>query len=101
VNVKAAHFVRLVVGMDQMTFEGEPVTLGTLADEVRKMPDLSDTVLQVAVESDNVTVGRLHEAIGAAGNIVQQLGMRYVDDIGVHPLGSKGGDESTGAAAKP
>lgn len=98
---KAARFVRLVVGKDQMTFEGEPVTYDKLADAVAKTPDLSDTVFQVAVDSGDVTVGRLNEAVGAASTIVQQLGMKYVTEIGVHPLGTKGGDETTGAHAAP
>ena len=77
------------------------MTYDKLADAVAKTPDLSDTVFQVAVDSGDVTVGRLNEAVGAASTIVQQLGMKYVTEIGVHPLGTKGGDETTGAHAAP
>jgi protein involved in polysaccharide export with SLBB domain len=100
-GIKPAHFVRLVVGIDQMTFEGQPVLIDNITGAVLKMPDLSDTVFQVARESDKVTLERLDEAMAVANLIVQKYGLKYVDEIGVHPLGTKGGDETTGAPAKP
>ena len=93
----AAGFVRLVVGSDELTFEGKRVTFDTLKDELEKVTDRRYTVLEIAVASDDVTVGRLNRAMAIAA----PLGFQYLSQIGVHRLGSEAGDEHPTTAPAP
>ena len=95
----AASFVRLVVGSDQLTLEGKYVTFDTLKAELEKISGRGSTVLEIAVASDDVTVGRLNRAMAIAA----PLGFQYLSQIGVHSLESKAGDErpTTRPATQP
>jgi type II secretion system protein G len=93
------HFVRLVVSSDAMTFQGEPVTWDQLPELLQQVPDPAHTVLEVAIDSDQLPVGRRQEAVTRAAVLARQSGLEYTSDIGVHPLGSTGTPSETPATA--
>lgn len=84
------YFVRLVVGKDGMTFEGQTTTLGELPALLEKVPHRSQTVLEIAIASDDLTYKQTAGVIGHAGTLAHRLGFEYASEIGVHSLGSKG-----------
>jgi protein involved in polysaccharide export with SLBB domain len=90
---KADHFVRLVIDKDQLTFEGKPITWDTLKAELEKIPDRPHTALQLAIGSEDVTIGQQNKARSTSLSLVTELGFKYLTEIGIHPLGSKAGDE--------
>ncbi|MBM3835916.1 MAG: hypothetical protein FJ403_22160 [Verrucomicrobia bacterium] len=55
-----------------------------------KIPNRAATVLEVAVESDQLTLAQANEAQTAAATFANQFGFEYSSYVGVHPLGSKG-----------
>lgn len=75
--------VRLVVGNDSMTFEGQKVTWDQLPDLLVKVPDRAETVLRISPQSDQVTFGRYRESLDRAGALVRRYGFRYLGDAGV------------------
>ncbi len=81
--------IRLVVGPDQLTLQGQPVTFEALTDELKKIPNRPQTILEIASSSDDVTVGRMNRAFA----IGSTLNFKTLSEIGTHPLGSKAGDE--------
>ncbi|MHC4618321.1 MAG: M56 family metallopeptidase [Planctomycetota bacterium] len=82
-------FVRLVVGPDRMTFEGQQVTWEDLPKLLAKVPQRSNTVFTVAVASNDRTLAQKNEATGRAGALAREFGFEHLSYIGVHPLGSK------------
>ncbi|MHC4623735.1 MAG: M56 family metallopeptidase [Planctomycetota bacterium] len=88
------HFVRLVVGPARMTFEGQQVTWEDLPKLLGKVPQHSNTVLTVAVASDDMTLAQKNQATGRAGALAKEFGFDHLSYIGVHPLGSKAGPEA-------
>ena len=88
----AAHFVRIVIGTDRMTFEGKPVTWDNIRDELKNVPDRPNTALELAMGSEDVTIGQENKARGAASALVQEFGFKYLTLIGLHALGSKAGE---------
>jgi hypothetical protein len=92
------HFVRIVVSKDAMTFEGKPTTWDELLTLLEKVPDRSHTVLQLAWASDQLTLAEFNPSEYHASTMVKQFGFEYLSRIGLHPLGSKAGDESKGPA---
>jgi protein involved in polysaccharide export with SLBB domain/beta-lactamase regulating signal transducer with metallopeptidase domain len=89
-----AHFVRLVVGPHQMTLDGKPVNWDNLTDELKKLPDGANTALELAMASGDLTVDQEYEYRGLASYFVRKAGLKYMTIAGVHPLGSKAGDDS-------
>ncbi len=87
---RTRHFVRLVVGEDEMTFEAQTVTWDQLPALLEKVDRRADTVFELAVASQNLPLAKFIEAQGRAFKLVQQFGFEYLSDIGVHPLGSRG-----------
>ena len=88
-------FVRLVVDKEAMTFEGKPTTweaVGALLDQVS---DRTNTVLEFAVTSDQITVQQQNEWFSKCSGLARGHGFAYASFIGIHALGSKG----TGGAA--
>jgi len=83
--------VRLVVGQDRMTFEGKETGWATLAEALRTVPIRGDTVLEVAVDSDDFTLRKVSEVQTKAGALSKQLGFKNLSYVGIRPLGSKGG----------
>ena len=90
----AAHFVRLVIGKDRMTFEGSDVTWETLEPELKKVPSRADTALELSIANEEITIGQQNKARGMCIGLVNDLGFKYLTETGVHALGSKGGDNS-------
>jgi beta-lactamase regulating signal transducer with metallopeptidase domain len=87
----AAHVVRLVVGPDEVTLEGTRVELPALQDTLKSLPDPANTALEFACETD--TPGyRRYEVMDTVADLVGQLGMKYLIDIGNRSLGSRAAD---------
>ena len=90
VTLRDRHFVRLVVGMDQLTFQGQETTWDELPKLLGAVPDRAHTVLEIAIASDEISVGQRNSARNRASRMAHGHGFEYPSDIGVHPLGSKG-----------
>ncbi len=86
--------VRIVVGPEKMTLEGKETTWDKAKEELAKLPNRGDLVLEVAVASDQMTLKQHQEAVGRGMQLASQLSFKYVSDVGVHPLGSKAGDDA-------
>ncbi|HUW20216.1 MAG TPA: M56 family metallopeptidase [Sedimentisphaerales bacterium] len=84
------YFVRLVVGADRMTFEGQQVTWEDLSRLLEKVPHRSNTVLTLALASNDMTLAEKNQATGRAEALAKDFGFEYLSYIGVHPLGSRG-----------
>ncbi|MBN2578737.1 MAG: PEGA domain-containing protein [Pirellulales bacterium] len=84
------YFVRLVVSLDGMTFEGKAVSWKELPGLFEKVPNRGQTVLELAVTSDQITYKEYEGAFARAAKLAKPLGFEYLSQIGVHPLGSKG-----------
>lgn len=82
------HYVTLVASPDEMTFQGDKVTLEQLRDRLAALPDRPNTVFCLAVTSDKVPRDDVRSRIDP---ILGQLGINHFSFIGVHPLGTKGG----------
>ncbi len=93
-------FVRLVVGKDEMTFEGEPITPGQLDSRLAEVPDRAHAVLELAVASDTVTVKQVEDAKGLASQLAMKHKFNHLSLVGFHPLGTKGGPKPK-AATRP
>ena len=96
------YFVRLVVGKDKMTFQGQEVTWEELPPLLEKVPDRHYTVFQIASNSgkdfiydpDNDTSSlsaEFEELTQRAMELCISFGFEYLSIVGVHPLGTKGG----------
>jgi hypothetical protein len=84
------YFVRWVIQNEKtMTFEGEPVTLDQLPSLLEKVPNRSQTVLEVGYSSD-ISVKQRNEFVARAGGFARKLCFNYASDIGEQKLGSKG-----------
>jgi protein involved in polysaccharide export with SLBB domain len=84
------YFVRLVVGMDRMTFQGRDVTWQELPAILEKLPNRSSTVLELASASGGLTVEHFDAAVAQVNPLVTQHELEYLSFVGTHPLGSKG-----------
>ncbi len=84
------HFVMIVVGKNDMTFEGQAVTWEQLPGLLEKVPDPNHTVLTLAVASDETTLAEKNQSVGRVSALQKQFGFEYFSYVGVHPLGSKG-----------
>jgi len=99
------HFVTLVVGEDKMTFQGQEVDWEQLSALLEKVPDRPQTVLELAVTSEDI--GRRdnwNEILARVGELRHRYGFEYRSLIGVHPLSTKGGPSqllSPDGSAKP
>ncbi len=82
------HYVTLVASPDEMTFQGDKVTLEQLRDRLATLPDRPSTVFCLAVTSDKVSRDEVRPRIDS---ILAELGINHFSFIGVHPLGTKGG----------
>ncbi len=97
-QVQQHKYVRLVVDSARMTFQGESVTWDALGALLTKVPDRTNTVLEVAVTSDQITVAQQNEWFHRAVMLARECGFAFSSFIGIHPLGSKG---TSGASIKP
>jgi hypothetical protein len=88
-------FVRLVVGESKLTFEGKLTTWEQLPEALEKIPNRASTVLELAIESDRLTIAQLNDAQARAGILSRKAGFEYLSYIGVQGLGSKGSPNSS------
>ena len=79
------------MGKDNLTFEGTETTWEKLPALLEKVPNRGQTVLEVAMASDDMSVRLRDEADGNAIRMARRFGFEYLSYVGVHPLGSKGG----------
>jgi hypothetical protein len=85
-------FVTVVVGPDQMTFQGQPVTWEQLTAALEQVPNRPQTVFQIATTSQDLEDRADWAAIrGRLSSLSGRYGFEYASLIGVHPLGTKGG----------
>lgn len=99
------HFVTLVIGEEKMTFQGQEVTWEQLPALLEKVPNRPQTVLQVAVTSEDLERREdWNKTLDRVGQLHHRYGFEYPSLIGVHPLGTKGGPSqllSADGSAKP
>ncbi len=84
------YFVRIVVGRDALSFEGEETTWALLPALLEKVPNRQSTALELAVASDDMTLKEKNDATGRASALARRFGFEHLSYIGVQPLGSKG-----------
>lgn len=86
------HWARLVVGHDQLTFEGQETTWEQLPDLLDQVPNRKATTLALAAASNEVwSNDQLHVVMGRGAELARQHGFGdYVGYLGKYPLGSKG-----------
>jgi hypothetical protein len=87
-------FVRLVVDESQLTFEGKETRWEQLPELLEKVPNRASTVLELAIDSDRLTIAQLNDAQARAGILSRRAGFEYLSYVGVQPLGSKGSPSS-------
>jgi hypothetical protein len=91
---KPEKFVRLVVGQEgAMTFEGAKTTWEALPALLEKVADREKTVLEIAIASDDMTVREANNVQGAGFRLASQFRFLSGSFVGLHPLGSKGGEQ--------
>jgi cytoskeletal protein CcmA (bactofilin family)/Zn-dependent protease with chaperone function len=82
-------FVRIVTDGETVTFEGENTTWDELPALLEKVTDRKNTVLEIAVASDEISWREVNEVKSRAGGLADQFGFEYSSFIGVHPLRSR------------
>ncbi|MDB5298632.1 MAG: putative polysaccharide export protein, partial [Phycisphaerales bacterium] len=75
--------VELRIGKDGLRFEGNPVTWDQLAAALEKLPDHPGTVLNIAADSEDVTVGTFFDAQSKAAELVRKYGFKQLTTTGV------------------
>jgi hypothetical protein len=75
--------VELRVGKDGLRFEGNPVTWDQLAAALEKLPDHPGTVLNIAADSEDLTVGAFFDAQSKAAELVRKYGFKQLTTTGV------------------
>ena len=89
------HFVRIVVSKDGMTFEGRKTTWEKLPDLLREVPRRWETVLEIGIGTNELTVKQRNDAVSRAMALAHKFGFEYPSDIGVQKPGSKGTPSET------
>ncbi|MHC4585790.1 MAG: LamG domain-containing protein, partial [Planctomycetota bacterium] len=64
--------VRLIVGPDRMTFEGQQVTWGQLPALLEKVTNPGNTVFKIAVSTKDMPLSRYDSAMSRASKLVKQ-----------------------------
>ncbi|MHC4241422.1 MAG: M56 family metallopeptidase [Planctomycetota bacterium] len=93
--------VRLIVGPDRMTFEGQQVTWGQLPALLEKVTNPGNTVFKIAVSTKDMPLSRYDSAMSRASKLVKQFGFEYLSYVGQHPLDSKAAKKVTGVDITP
>ncbi len=95
-TTKPDRFVRLVVGSDRMTFEGQETTWNALPGLLQEVPDRERTVLELAFPDEvahattTQSEALKRDAKDRAAKLAQEYGFAYLSSIGAHMLGSRG-----------
>jgi beta-lactamase regulating signal transducer with metallopeptidase domain len=92
---RTRHFVMIVVATDNITFQGDPISLDLLANKLLDVPDPSQTVVQLAYANGDVTMRRFTEVQARVSEIVKRLGFEYLSEAGEHPISTKGDPDQT------
>jgi hypothetical protein len=90
VEATPQRFVRLVVDKDAMTFEGQPTTWEEVGALLEKVMDRTNTVLECAVTSDQITVQQQNEWSMKSVLLARNYGFKYASFVGIKELGSAG-----------
>lgn len=85
-------FVRVVVQDDGMTFQGEPASWDRLDGLLQAVSDRASTVLEWAITSNQIPREQQNAWAIRFGELARRHGFEYASFVGVHPLGSKGGE---------
>jgi beta-lactamase regulating signal transducer with metallopeptidase domain len=96
ITYRQLHFVRVVVGKDQTTFEGQPVPPDVhLVNYFGNVKDRPNTVLEYAVDNDNLTLKEFKKIEKNIFDTAMGCGndFAYLSNVGVHSLGEKGSPE--------
>ncbi|MDB5353813.1 MAG: putative polysaccharide export protein, partial [Phycisphaerales bacterium] len=75
--------VELRIGKDGLRFEGNAVTWDQLAAALEKLPDHPGTVLNLAADSEDLTVGAFFDAQSKAAELVRKYGFKQLTTTGV------------------
>lgn len=84
------HFVRVVVGEDSLTFEGETVDLSQLGQRMAEVPDRPNTVIELAYATEEISLREWNEAKHHVSALSHDHGFEYLSEVGLHPLESGG-----------
>jgi beta-lactamase regulating signal transducer with metallopeptidase domain len=93
ITYRQLHFVRVVFGKKQTTFEGQFVDPAVaLVNYFANVNDRANTVLEYAVDNDNLTLKEFQKIEKKVFDTAKGCGnnFAYLSYVGVHPLGSKG-----------
>lgn len=83
-------FVRLVMGSKELAFEGKPVEENAIRNRLALVPNRKQTVLELAVTSDELSWGKVMEFKTKYGQLAKELGFERASFIGVHKASSRG-----------
>ncbi|HXE52194.1 MAG TPA: M56 family metallopeptidase [Tepidisphaeraceae bacterium] len=86
---RPTNVVRLVVGKDSVRLGDRVATWDEISQGLQKLPDRSDTVLELSPESADVPVGQFFDAQNRAGALVSRLGLRRLSVIEAAPLDAR------------
>jgi endo-alpha-1,4-polygalactosaminidase (GH114 family) len=85
------HAVKLVIGADEMTLEGDEVTWNELPGFLKKVPHRAQTVFEIAMAADGPPEEKAYEeAKSRAGALCRSYGFEHLSFTGQAPLGAKG-----------
>ncbi len=93
-------FVRLVVDKAAMTFEDQPTTWEGVGALLEKLTDRTNTVLECAVTSDQITVQQQNEWWMKSVLLARNYGFKYASFVGIKELGSAGTPATGQSAAR-
>ncbi|NQT01499.1 MAG: hypothetical protein HQ580_05725 [Planctomycetes bacterium] len=93
--------VRLVVGPDTMTFEGQQVTWEQLPALLEKVTKPGNTIFEIAVSTKEMPLSRYDSAMSRASKLVKQFGFEYLSYVGQHKLDSKAARKVSGVDITP
>ena len=88
VDNQTSYSVRLVVGSDGMTFQGQKTNWQQLPGLLKRLPDREHTILALAAASSELGQKTQEESLSKVIELAHRLGFAYASYIGVHPLGS-------------
>jgi beta-lactamase regulating signal transducer with metallopeptidase domain len=93
-------FVRIVAGESGLTFQGKRTTWDALPELLEKVPDRPHTVLEFAIDTDEITLRRLNEEQARGKALAEKFGFQYFSYMGVHPRPNGAVDSKTAEKVK-